>query len=366
MLGFPALIHFSRASHKFYGCKNRECVVQSGRLQIKFTPPKPLSRETRLISIIIPTYNDNNALKDCLQAIADSDTQPAEVIVVDDASTPPARAIVESCGYRYVRLDTNSGQATARNIGAEIASGELLLFIDSDVVIRRDTLQKIECAYHNRDIAVYQGLASTTPVNKGFGPKLMALKWYYMLQNTREASYVHSHIFSIRKSVFAEIGGFDGRFRPPGGGEEFELGHRLRKKHIIHTDPDLLVEHNFPGVLARTKALFHRTYVWASLFAQSGKFEKTNASLGEAMAGVSSVGAILSLLLSPLHSSFLPAAIGFFFCHAIINRGFYRFIARETGTLFMLRAVLPNMLWSLAQMAAAGCYYARRITGSPR
>lgn len=316
-----------------------------------------------MISVIIPTYNDNHVLSKCLAAIQASDAMPLEVIVVDDASKDPAADVVARFGYKCIRLEQNSGQATARNEGARVAAGDILFFVDSDVAVRSDTLRKVAEAYKRENVSVYQGISSATPLNEGFGPKLMASKLYYMLKDCREASYVHSHLFSIKKSVFEEIGGFDPSFRPPGCGEEFELGHRLRGKYIIHTDPDLLVEHRCHGVIQRTEALYYRAYAWAGLFRKAGRFEKTNASFRESMVGACNSAACICLVLSLLQSRFLYMVLLLLVSQLVLSLGFYRFLFREEGPVFMLRSILPNMLWSVAVVAGGARYFFDNMLG---
>lgn len=316
-----------------------------------------------MISIIIPTYNDNECLQRCLGSIRDSSCKPLEVIVVDDGSAEPVAHIVASYGYRCIRLDINSGQATARNVGASVAHGDILFFIDSDVAVRRDTISKVTEAHKRNDVSVFQGIPSKTSLNSGFGPELLSAKMHYMLKDCTQASYVHSHIFSIKKCVFEEVGGFDTRFRPPGCGEEFDLGHRLRKKYLIHTDPELVADQKGVSVLCRTRVLYHRAYSWASLFSKNRRFEKTNASFSEALHGICSIAAAVCLLVSFFYSIFLFLAALFFLFNLALSMGFYRFLLREKGVVFMLRSILPNMLWAIAAAAGGLCYFIDEFIG---
>lgn len=315
------------------------------------------------ISIIIPTYNDQENLKKTLSAILNSNYKPYEVIVVDDASTDKTKEEIEKIGFKYIKLEKNSGQATARNTGAKIAKGDILFFIDSDIMIKKDTLEQIDKAYKNPEIMVYQGVTSKKPLNKGFGPELMALKWYHTLSKERKASFVYSHVFSIRKEVFNEFGGFNQKFRPPGAGEEFDLGIRLRKKYILHTDPQLIVEQGFPGILRRAYYLYKRAYVWASLFSKTKKFEKTNATLKEALIGIFDILTIIFLVLSIFNTLFLYPFISFFLIQTILNSSFYLFILKEKGLLFLFRSISPTVLWSIAQIFGATNYYIKKIFG---
>ena len=278
-------------------------------------PKGDISRSLEIlnISVIVPTYNDRDNLRHCLTGIRESRLTPHEVIVIDDASTEPCQDIVDDFGYHYHRLDQNGGQAVARNAGAGLSTGNILLFVDSDVKIRPDTVEKVNNAYQDPKVMIYQGIASKTALNEqeGFGPQLMALRWYYMVYRTTEASYVHSHVFSIRKPVFEKVDGFDERFKPPGCGEEFDLGNRLREHYILHTDAELLVEHRFQQIWPRARTLFARGYVWAGILSKTKKFEKTNASVKEALIGVFSIGAFLFLPVIFFHPVLLVGLLFF-------------------------------------------------------
>ena len=274
-----------------------------------------------------------------------------EVIVVDDKSTEPAEEIVTSYGYIYIRLERNSGQATARNEGARSAIGDVLFFIDSDVALRKDTIAKVAAAHTRDDVFIYQGIPAKTSLNGGFGPSLLSLKMYYMLKDCRQSSYIHSHLFSINKNVFDEIGGFDPCFRPPGCGEEFELGHRLRNRHIIHTNPELVADQKGVSVLSRAYVLYHRAFAWARLFTETRRFEKTNASFGEAISGFFAAGAVACLVGATYIPFMLALSVLFLVCQLLSCWGFYCFLVKERGVFFMLRAIFPNMLWLLAATA---------------
>lgn len=89
-----------------------------------------------LISIVIPVYNVENYLKECLESIMNQTFQDYEVILVNDGSTDRSPEICEEYSKKDKRFRTfhkhNGGQSTARNKGVEMSSGEYLVFIDSD------------------------------------------------------------------------------------------------------------------------------------------------------------------------------------------------------------------------------------------
>ncbi|MEN9557654.1 MAG: hypothetical protein RL141_23 [Candidatus Parcubacteria bacterium] len=103
-----------------------------------------------VISVIIPAWNHAEALGRCLASLEAQDEKNIEVIVVDDASTDETervlRGVRPSFPFQVIRLAENRGAAAARNVGAERAMSPFLLFLDADVTLRRDALEKMRAA----------------------------------------------------------------------------------------------------------------------------------------------------------------------------------------------------------------------------
>src|SRR5881398_2540437 len=93
----------------------------------------------RMISFIVPAYNEEHELSKTLAAIrtaASGAAQPYEIIVVDDASTDATPEIASRAGARVIRIDRRH-IAASRNAGGRAAQGEYLFFIDADTRINR-------------------------------------------------------------------------------------------------------------------------------------------------------------------------------------------------------------------------------------
>lgn len=93
-----------------------------------------------MISVIIPMYNVDKYIKDCLSSLEKQTINNFEVIVVDDGSTDNSLKVVESyieCSKITIRLITqsNSGVSAARNTGLKNAKGEYICFLDSDDIL---------------------------------------------------------------------------------------------------------------------------------------------------------------------------------------------------------------------------------------
>jgi len=96
------------------------------------------------ISIIIPVYNGGEAFDKCLSSIQQSNLSPLEIIVVADGDTDGSGDLASKFGAKVLRNSASTGPAAARNKGAAIAKGDIIFFIDADVTIYPDTLQKVE------------------------------------------------------------------------------------------------------------------------------------------------------------------------------------------------------------------------------
>lgn len=99
------------------------------------------------ISVIVPIYNVEEYLGECLDSLAQQDYSDIEVIMVDDGSSDGSASIAErfadaDARFRYIRKE-NAGVSAARNTGLQYASGEFLCFVDSDDVIPHDALGKM-------------------------------------------------------------------------------------------------------------------------------------------------------------------------------------------------------------------------------
>ena len=103
--------------------------------------------ENPLISIIIPVYNVENFLQDCLNSVKNQTYTNLEIILVNDGSTDKSGEICDDFSLQDSRFKVlhqkNSGQAVARNNALNIANGEFISFVDSDDIISVDYIQTL-------------------------------------------------------------------------------------------------------------------------------------------------------------------------------------------------------------------------------
>ena len=104
----------------------------------------------KLVSVIIPVYNAENYLPDCIESLLSQRYQPFELIFVNDGSTDSSRMLLERYASRYgcikVIHQKNMGVSGARNAALEAARGEYIAFCDSDDVVQEDWLAELVSA----------------------------------------------------------------------------------------------------------------------------------------------------------------------------------------------------------------------------
>jgi glycosyltransferase involved in cell wall biosynthesis len=198
-----------------------------------------------LVSVIIPVHNGAEHLADCLDHLFRSDACDFECIVVDDGSTDRSAQVAENRGARVIRLDGRRGPAHARNVGARESVGEILFFLDSDVLVTRGTIDRAIAHFRdNPDLDAVIGSYDDSPRSKDFISQYRNLMHCYVHQQGRSrASTFWAGCGAVRRNVFFELNGFDQSYNRPAI-EDIEFGYRLaRAGKTILLDRDLLVKH---------------------------------------------------------------------------------------------------------------------------
>jgi len=96
------------------------------------------------VSVIIPTYNEQEVILDCLKSLNSQSFKDMEIIVVDDGSTDKTLERVQGTGYRVQLLQQqHKGPGQARNLGAKNSSGEILVFVDADMTFEKDFIKNL-------------------------------------------------------------------------------------------------------------------------------------------------------------------------------------------------------------------------------
>jgi GT2 family glycosyltransferase len=310
--------------------------------------------------VIVPVHNGGDDLRQCLEALAASERPTDQVIVVDDASSDDSGAMARQLGADVVRLhDGPRGPAFARNRGAEIADGDVLVFVDADVVVHEDTLGRIEhCLADHLDVAALFGSYDDDPPGRSPVSRYKNLLHHYVHQHgNREASTFWAGCGAIRHRVFAELGGFDERYDRPCI-EDIELGARLRRSgYTVWLCPEIQVTHLkdwTPASLLRADIL-NRAIPWTQLMVRERHVPADlNVGIGSRLSAVLAWACALAAGISFWDARFWPAAAALLVGVIVLNRRLYRFFAVKGGPFFAVGAAGLHLLYLLYSSAAFG------------
>ena len=190
------------------------------------------------VSVVIPTYNRKNILEKCLLALENQqyipDIEGYEIVLVDDGSTDGTQdwLKIKASFFPHVRMvqQEHGGPAKGRNLGVHISRGDLIVFIDSDLVVTKSflinhirSIKKSWKRFGNKLCFTYGSVINTSNFEKPTSEswKLQDLSWAYFATGN----------VAIDRKVLEQAGLFD-----PGfflyGWEDLELGERLRKMDV--------------------------------------------------------------------------------------------------------------------------------------
>jgi len=176
-------------------------------------------------SIIVPAFNEEKTLEKTLKALKNQTLKDFEIIVKDGGSTDRTIELANKYADKIVcKSDFSAGDA--RNQGADNAKGVLLVFVDADTELPKDTLERFARLIQNRKIV--GGSCRKIPQD---GDVMDRIIYEFVNISTFFSYYLHiggahGNCMLIRKSVFKAIGGFNPRIKIA---EEQELVRKARK-----------------------------------------------------------------------------------------------------------------------------------------
>ena len=180
-------------------------------------------------SVIIPAYNAENTIGECLKALEKQSFKDFEVIVVDDGSKDRTANVVKSFKGVKVFSQKNAGPAKARNLGAKNAKGEIIIFTDSDCVPEKKWLEETLKPMKDPKIAGVQGTYKTS--QKEIVARLIQLEIEQRHEKMAKKKYIDfmgTYSAGYRRKIFLELGGFDESY-PIASGEDAEFSFRVNE-----------------------------------------------------------------------------------------------------------------------------------------
>lgn len=296
--------------------------------------------------------NSASQIECCLSALAASGEAPDEVLVVDDGSTDDSVAVARRFAFTTVSHAPGAGSFRARNIGASVAQGDILLFLDADVRVPPGAIARVRRRFEeDPELVAVFGSYDNRPSCVNLVSQYRNLLHAFIHQTSRrDARTFWTGCGAIRRELFLESGGFSTAER---FFQDVELGVRISRSHRkILLDSSLQVTHLKRWTLAemvRTD-VFHRAAIWTQIILRERSMPNDlNLRIGQRL----SVILVYLMLFWPCIAAGAPFKIalatfpGLFLTYLLLNVPFFRFLARARGAGFAARSAGPHVIYHL-------------------
>ncbi|MEA2361218.1 MAG: hypothetical protein QOD71_363 [Thermoleophilaceae bacterium] len=285
-------------------------------------------------SVVMPATDRPATTDVCVEAILNAADPPDEVIVVDSPS--------------------GMGPAAARNAGATRATGSILIFVDSDVLVHEDVFTRLRAAFDaDPELAAIFGSYDDVPSIHGVVSTFRNMLHHYVHQGSGGvATTFWAGLGAVRREAFVAVDGFDDwHFRSPSV-EDIELGLRLASAGgLIKLDPEIQGTHLKRWGLRRMLLtdVLYRGMPWTALMLDRGpKAARLNLRGSHGVAAVAFTLGLAATLLGRRRLA-APLAAAYF----AINLRFYGLMFRRAGPQSAAAAVALLAAHNTAALGSA-------------
>ncbi|HEY1142808.1 MAG TPA: glycosyltransferase [Sphingomicrobium sp.] len=330
------------------------------------------------VSVIVPAYNAEATITECLSALRAAMRADDELIVFDDGSTDATPAIATAAGARIV---TNPGRPKGpghgRNAAAASATKPYLLFVDADVIIARDTVDRLMEEVDRTGAVAAFGSYDDHPRSRRLPALYANLRHHFVHQaGNLDATTFWSGIGLIKADVFREFGGYDDVLFTHPSIEDVELGMRLiNAGNRIRLVPGAQGTHWKDWTLWRVwhTDVVRRALPWSRLIADGQVAEADlNLAKKERLLAVLALSTPLALLGGFFFAPLWLAAAAAVMLYVIGIFPFVRVLARRMNPAQLLAAIGLHLCYHIyasvtyaAVMLATRLGLRRRGSGRP-
>jgi GT2 family glycosyltransferase len=291
------------------------------------------TRRAPRLTVVVPATDQPKTLARGLAAIRAATDPPEEIVVVDE----PSRV----------------GPAEARNRGARMANGDVVVFVDSDVVVHADAFERIRDRFvRDPGLAGLFGAYDDRPDADGVVSRFRNLLHHHVhVESAGPVASFWAGLGAIRRDVLEEIGGFDAERYPRPSIEDIELGSRLAERgYRIELDPSIRGTHLKEWTLTsmiRTD-LLHRGGPWVALMLERRSWPATlNLGHHHRVSALASVVLVAAVLARRTRMTLVALAT-----LLIVNRSFYALLGRRLGARRLPIGVGLHVLHQLVALAS--------------
>jgi GT2 family glycosyltransferase len=298
--------------------------------------------------------------------VVDAGKISAEIVFAFDGEAPPPPDWLDHPGVSVVQTGARLGPAAARNRAAEAASGRILMFVDADVELAADAIERIHAAFEaDPDLVGIFGTYDDDPPGNGVASAFRNLLHHHThTSNPGRAGTFWAGCGAIRTAEFLDIGGFEEAYAFPSV-EDIELGMRVTAAGgRIVLDPTIRCKHLKQWTMASMifTDIVHRATPWTHLIIKSRSLPATlNLDWRSRFSGICSVLLLVCLAAAPFAAPMAWLALACGLAVLVMNIDFYRLCRNKRGTGFAISAVMLHWLYFAYSFLTFGLIAAREL-----
>ncbi|MGN1417972.1 MAG: glycosyltransferase [Acutalibacteraceae bacterium] len=170
------------------------------------------------ISVVIPVYNEEKHIVQCIDALLNNTRKPDEILLADGGSTDRTRMLASAFSQVTILDNPEKTAAAGRNVGIRHAKGDIIAFTDGDCIVEKDWLEEIEKAFAEYEIDGLGGKVTTAPFENEYEEYWGTLAWklimsfgdeaYQVKEKTLNDAFVTANC-AYTKALLDDLNGFD-------------------------------------------------------------------------------------------------------------------------------------------------------------
>lgn len=294
----------------------------------------------RNYSVIIPFHGDKEILEKVLDSIKNTDYPQKEIILVNDGSGHDLSSISKRFQCKLIDIPKRQGPSFARNRGAEAASFENLVFLDSDIIIPGDSFVKINDFLDKKSVPALNCAVSAQAPYANFSSQYANIFFRYSVLKDADNT-IFTSFCVLKADSFRKAGGFDEKV-PLAYADDLILGWKFRDNGYNFALMEGIEARHYKKMvfLKLIPYWFLHAYYMEKYFIIYKRISGSPKAFYKKEGPLSVIAFFLASLLACSGLYSLPAIIPVFFgILFIINFSFLNFIVKEKGFLFALRSL---------------------------
>lgn len=323
-----------------------------------------MSNSSTKIRVVVPAFRSTVLLKETIKSIKNGlvNFPNSEIVVVDNGENPVLSELLNDYGVIIVKADEKPSAAFARNSGAAGFVAGILVFIDSDVIINQDCIEKLVVPVDNKKADATIGNYSIEVKGLSFTQKYKQLYIHnvYNSVNNQIKNDFWTAICAIDSKVFYDLNGFDSSFSGANG-EDQEFGIRLSQKgKVVQMVPDARGTHwhsySLPGLIKNDLLKGIRALKNGHAYnvpLSDNRHANKKARVSVFIAGLIGLFAFISIFFPIIVA--LVALLGIFWIS--LKSDLYSLYFKSQGFFFLIKSILLSLLLEYVRITAVFIFY---------